>query len=320
MNISVCITVLNEESTIGKLLDSLLSQTKKADEIIIVDGGSKDNTFEIIKHYQKKDGSIKLILDKCSRAQGRNIGIEAARGGIIALTDAGCIAEPDWLENLTAPFIHPEVDIAAGFYKMTGESSFQKAVNVFLGVTPRKFGIKFLPSARSMAFRKEVWERIGGFPERNKNTAEDTDFNYQAVRLGMKYAAVKNAQVEWGMPETLKEALKKFFDYAKGDASLGIWWHPAKMFSSHNIKVFSIFARYLLFLALLIYSFKNPLSLLLFVLLISFYSIWAFRKVYLEVKEVKAGLWGIAIQFSSDLAVMAGFISGFTKSFSFKLK
>ena len=52
MNISICITTFNEEGSVGALLDSLLDQSLKADEIIVVDGGSTDKTLEIINHYQ----------------------------------------------------------------------------------------------------------------------------------------------------------------------------------------------------------------------------------------------------------------------------
>lgn len=310
MKTSVCLTVFNEEGSTGRLLESLLHQTEKPDEIVIVDGGSKDKTVKIVRHYQKKDKRIRLLIEKCSRAEGRNIGVELARNEIIAITDAGCVARKDWLKKITEPFIHKEVDIVAGFYQMVGETPFQKAISVFLGVTPRKFGINFLPSTRSIAFRKSAWERIGGFPEKSINTAEDTDFNYKAVKLGMKFARVKMSIVEWGMPKTLAEGLKKLHDYAKWDAVYGIWWHPVQKFSSHNIKVFTIFGRYLFGLVILIYSIRNPLFLPILIFLTLLYSIWAYRKVYLETKEVKSALWGILIQFSSDFAVMGGFIRG----------
>ena len=52
MNISLCITVKNEEKSIGPLLDSIFAGTKKPDEIIIVDGGSTDKTLSVINNYQ----------------------------------------------------------------------------------------------------------------------------------------------------------------------------------------------------------------------------------------------------------------------------
>src|SRR3989304_5681633 len=106
MKLSVCITVLNAEGLIAPLLQSILSQSKKPNEIVIVDGGSKDNTVEIIKHFQKKNKSIRLLLEKCLRARGRNLAVEISNNDIIAMTDAGCIAQKDWLEKITAPLVH----------------------------------------------------------------------------------------------------------------------------------------------------------------------------------------------------------------------
>ncbi|MGA2910740.1 MAG: glycosyltransferase [Candidatus Microgenomates bacterium] len=310
MNISICITTFNEEGTIAPLLDSLMDQSKKAEQIIIVDGGSTDRTVEIIRHYQQKDSRIKLLVEKCSRAKGRNFGMEIAKGDVIAITDAGCVADKDWLKNLTAPFATGRVDISAGFYKMTGNSYLQKAESVFLGVTSRKFGINFLPSTRSMAFTKKAWEEIGGFPEGKGNSAEDTDFNYKAVKLGLKYSRVKSAEVEWGMPETLKGFFGKIRDYAKWDARYGIWWHPTQRLMSHNIKSLFILVRYVIGLAILILSFEYDLLLPVLIILIFIYFYWAYRKVYLEFGDWKVSLWGPVLQITSDFAVIAGFISG----------
>lgn len=310
MNISICITVFNEEGSITPLLESLLNQSKKADQIVIVDGGSTDKTVEIIRHYQRKDGRIKLFVEKCTRAEGRNLSIEIAKGDVIAITDGGCVVDPDWLKNITAPFATGKVDIAAGFYKMVGKSGMQKAESIFLGVTPRNFNINFLPSTRSMAFTKTAWETIGGFPEGKGNSAEDTDFNYKAVKLGLKYSRVKNAIVEWGMPINLKDFFNKIRDYAKWDVQYGIWWHPTQRFMSHNIKALSILLRYLVGLTLLILGFSQPpLFVILFVFVIVYFY-WAFTKIQVEFGDCRISLWGPVLQITSDWAVMRGLFSG----------
>ena len=164
MKVSVCITVFNEEETIGKLLDSLLFQTKKPKEIVIVDGASYDRTVEIIKHYQKKNKRMKLLIEPGNVAHGRNTSIEVARYPIIVHIDAGCSARADWLEKITLLFKHKEIDAVAGFYKMKAAFSMQKAMNVYHGVPPERFdAITFFPSARSFAFRKSlpIRTRIG---------------------------------------------------------------------------------------------------------------------------------------------------------------
>lgn len=310
MNVSVCLTVFNEEGSVGPLLDSLLKQTKKADEIIVVDGGSTDKTVEIIRHFQKKDKSIKLLTENCTRAHGRNIAVDLAKNEIIAITDAGCVADSDWLKNIVKPFETGRVDIVAGFYRMTGTDPVNKAMSVFLGVTPKNFNHDFLPSTRSVAFTKKAWEEIGGFPEGENNSAEDTDFNYKAVKLGMKYSRVKNAIVEWGMPKTIKDFFEKIKAYAKWDARYGIWWHPTQRLMSHNIKSLSKFLRYLLALVLLVISIRNSRLFPLLIFYILIYLIWSFRKVYLEFNDWRVAIWGPVVQVTSDLAVMEGFISG----------
>lgn len=309
MNISVCITTLNEEKSVGALLDSLLKQTKKPDEIIIIDGGSTDNTVEIIRHYQKKDSRIKFLKEKCSRARGRNLGVEIAKGDIIAMTDAGCVATNEWLKNLTEPFKNSEIDVSAGFYKMAAKNDFEKAETVYLGVRPGHFDVNFLPSTRSIAFRKGIWEKVGGFPESLRGAAEDTIFNLRLIKAGAKFSRMKNAIVEWGMPKTLTDFIFKIKVYSKGDARSKVWLFPKKGLMSHNIKALLIIMRYLIGLTLLILSLRYPLFPYLIIFLLAYF-VWAFRKVYLEFGDYRIAIWGPVLQITSDIAVMQGFISG----------
>jgi glycosyltransferase involved in cell wall biosynthesis len=310
MKVSVVCTVLNEEKSIIALLDSLGKQKTKAGEIIIVDGGSTDRTIEIVQHYLKRDRTIKLLVEKCSRAKGRNFGIDIARNQIIAIIDAGCIADTEWLKKITQPFTDKDIDIVAGFYKMIAKNSFQRAASIFLGVFPNKFDIGYQPSARSMAFRKSIWEKLGGFPESMDDTAEDTLFNYKAIKEGVKISRMKNAVVEWGMPRNIKEFFKKIFSYAKGDAKTKIWFYPGKGIKSHNIKSLLVIIRYLLGIFIVYFSIINKVFPTLPIILLIFYSFWAFSKVYQENKNILPSLWGIILQYVSDVGVICGFING----------
>ena len=311
MKISVCVTVFNEEDNIGMMIESLLVQSKKPDEVVIVDGGSTDRTVDVIRKYQQKHKHVRLVTKKCSRSEGRNIAISKAKNGIIAITDAGCVAKTDWLEEITKPFKDHSIDVVAGFYNMVGEKPIQKANSVFLGVMPQQFDENFLPSTRSMALKKSVWEDVGGFPEELSDTAEDTLFNYRILKNNFHIKRVKNARVGWRMPENITDTYSKMYAYAKGDAQSGLLIFPGKGIASHNIKILLKFIRYYIALALLVMGLIfNPASLVLLIALIIIYSAYSFVKVYKKTGCVRAGVWGLLLQYISDIYGMGGYLKG----------
>ncbi len=110
-----------------------------------------------------------------------------------------------------------------------------------------------------MAFRKNLWEKIGGYSEKLERAGEDTLFFFHAVKRNVRIVRVEEALVFWEETKTftLKDSLRKFYYYAKGDSQAGIWWHPTKQLASHNIKISVIYLRYLLYVRSLekIYTF-----------------------------------------------------------------
>lgn len=312
MKISICITILNEEKHISNLLISLLHQTINFHEIIIVDGGSKDKTIDVIKHFVKKNKKIKLFIEPGTIAKCRNISIELASGDIIVTTDSGCMARKDWLEKITYHFKHEKVGLVAGFYDMPYVNPFQEAMRVYLGILPQKFDQNFLPSAHSSAFRKSVWEEVGGFNENLERGGEDSEFFYKCVKNNVKIVREKSARVEWSEIRefNLNTFLKKVVVYSKGDGQAKIWWNPAKQFSSHNIKISSIYLRYLIFLILLIFSIIKPYLYIYLVFLLVFYFLYPILKWNYLIKSIKAKLYLPIIQVLTDFTTMYGFIAG----------
>jgi len=321
MKISFVATVFNEEESIGGFIESLFKQTKMPDEIIIVDGGSSDKTLSILSGFTSEESrSLPRHHPRCrvitrqalTIAQARNYGIGKAIGDIIAMSDAGCILHKDWLEKITKPFEKKNADIVAGFYRMTGSTPLQKALAVFLGIPPKRFDQnKFLPSARSMAFKKSLWERIGGFNEQLERAGEDTLFNYRAIKHGAKFARAKDALVDWEIPKGLWAGIKKFYVYAKGDVQAGIWWHPAQRTSTHNLKIFSIFFRYFIGFSLFVFSFEYKIAGILLLVAILLYLVWPILKMRDVITDFKTRLWLPIIQIMSDVAVITGVLLGF---------
>ncbi len=312
MKISLCLTVFNEENSVSQLLTSLINQTYKVNEIVIVDGGSTDNTVKLIKSFQKKHKFIKVFQKQGNIAVGRNEAVKQATGDVIIMTDAGCVARTDWIAKLVQPFKKRNVQIVAGFYDMPANNSLVQAMSVYHGIHPLRFDNKtFMPSTRSVAFRKFVWKRLGGFNEKLDKTGEDTIFFYSAVKSGMKITRVQEARVEWKEISNynLLTFVNKTYKYAIGDAQTAIWWDYAKGIKSHNIKILFVFIRYIAAFILMIFSvqFFSYLSLLIFVALYIYLTIYKWRDLKLPIKTL---FWVPIVQVLSDFAVMAGFIVG----------
>ncbi len=307
--VSVCVTIFNESSeSINKLLNALNNQSLKADEVIVVDASTKTQRFKKTKNQNKL--KIKIInKEGASRAEGRNTAIKKARNEIIAITDAGCVPNKDWLEKITKPFKIassqaprndrvffsqvPRTDVVSGGYKMVANNNFEKAESVFLGVSRENMNKDFLPSARSMAFTKTIWKKAGGFPENLNDTAEDSLFNINLIKRGAKFKVVKDAVVFWEMPKSIYDFGFKIYRYALGDLNSGIWWHPTKKWKTHNLKILSIFARYVVGIWLLFFNYY------LFLLYVLCYMLYGYKK---------AKWWGIILQFVSDIAIISATI------------
>jgi glycosyltransferase involved in cell wall biosynthesis len=105
--ISVIIPTFNEEENIAQCLVSLSHQTvpRNEYEIIVVDGGSKDATCDIARKYADR------VFTQTSKKVGgaRNDGVNAARGEIVATTDADCILPPNWIFQLEEDFRVPDI-------------------------------------------------------------------------------------------------------------------------------------------------------------------------------------------------------------------
>lgn len=115
--VSVIVPAYNAEKTVEKALQSLIDQTFKDIEIIIIDDGSKDKTREIISSFAAKDNRIKLILKDVNEglSAARNSGIEIATGDYIGFVDSDDWCEKDMFEKLYNGANDADV-VVSGFY------------------------------------------------------------------------------------------------------------------------------------------------------------------------------------------------------------
>lgn len=219
----VC-TVRDEIGSIDALLDSLAAQTRRPDEVVIVDGGSRDGTAERIAARAGALGIRLLRAPGANIARGRNLAIAATAQPIVAVTDAGVRLAPDWLERLTAPFDAPEPpDLVAGFFLPEAHTPFERAMAATVLPELRDISpARFLPSSRSVAFRRVWWERVGGYPEW-LDYCEDIVFDQALRRAGARFHFVPEAIVAYRPRSNLGAFVVQYFRYARGDGKADLW-------------------------------------------------------------------------------------------------
>jgi glycosyltransferase involved in cell wall biosynthesis len=218
-------TVRDEAASLPALFESIMGQRFLPDEIVIVDGGSTDGTQDVVRAYSDRLPLRLIELPGANISQGRNAAIRAAKHSVIAATDAGVRLDPGWLENLMRPFAIkvPHVDVVSGFFVADPQTAFERAMGAT--VLPALDDIDphtFLPSSRSVAFRKVAWEAAGGYPEW-LDYCEDLVFDMNLLATGHRAIFVPEARVYFRPRSNLRAFFLQYYRYARGDGKAGLW-------------------------------------------------------------------------------------------------
>lgn len=219
MKVSCVATVKDARDHVDQFLASLRAQTIPPDEIVLVDGGSTDGTLELLR---AADDVALLEAPGANIARGRNLAVEAATHDVIAVSDADCVLSPGWLEELVRS-LEQGADVAMGFSRPMPGSLFQAvAAGVALPEADDVDPERFMPSSRSIAFRREAVERAGGYPEW-LDVGEDMYLNHRFRELYLELDFAPRAVAYWRIRPTVAETWRQYFRYAQGDAIAGMF-------------------------------------------------------------------------------------------------
>ena len=223
-------TVFQEGQGIRRWLDALAAQTVAPEEIVIVDGESTDDTLAQIAGYPWPAGFPKprIVVQRCNIAAGRNLAVRSTAQPLIISSDAGSLPETRWLEKMTAPLARdPGIDVVGGRSVYLLLNDFQQRLAPYLGSPVKETSDNVMPSSRCIAFRREAWEAVGGYPEWLTLTAEDALFNHNLRAAGLRFYYEPEAVVAWEARPDLESFLKMIHQY-------GFGWAEARFDASQH--------------------------------------------------------------------------------------
>jgi cellulose synthase/poly-beta-1,6-N-acetylglucosamine synthase-like glycosyltransferase len=226
IGISVIVPVRNAARTIGACLDGLEAQSVSRDryEVIVVDDGSTDDTRDKVKGYSV----ILLTQAHQGPAAARNRGVGAARGEIVLFTDADCVPDREWIEEMVRPFTDPEVVGVKGAYLTRQEEVVARFVQReyeerYERMARRRF-IDFIDTY-SAGYRREVFLAQGGFDAGYPNASvEDQELSFRLAERGYKMVFNPRAAVYHQHPDSVTA-------YFKRKLNIGYW--KVRVLQSH---------------------------------------------------------------------------------------
>jgi cellulose synthase/poly-beta-1,6-N-acetylglucosamine synthase-like glycosyltransferase len=228
MIFSLIVTVFNDVEGTRKFLRRMEEQTRKPDEIVILDAGSKDGTWEALEDYARH-GSIPVKLlrkERCKPAPSRNLCAKEASYDVLVVTDIGCDWERVWFEELIEPMEKdPLLDAVMGSWRVAWDdqkTEWAKADYFLQGGIELRATPTSLSANRAIVYKKEFYLGLGGLPEDLTFAGDDTLLARQIQNSGRRIAAASVPRCTWERPQTFGALVKESRRYARGAAEVGL--------------------------------------------------------------------------------------------------
>jgi cellulose synthase/poly-beta-1,6-N-acetylglucosamine synthase-like glycosyltransferase/peptidoglycan/xylan/chitin deacetylase (PgdA/CDA1 family) len=223
MRVSVVIPAYNEERVIARSVQRVLGSNHRNLEVIVVDDGSKDNTFGVLTDNFAQDERVTLVhIENSGKANALNVGLSRAQGEVVVALDADTIFKRDAISRLARWFEDPEVGAIAGNAKVgnrinmitrwqaleyIGAQNLERRALAALGT------LTVVPGAIG-AWRRSAIEGLGGFS--SDTVAEDQDLTIALQRAGHCVIFDSSAIAWTEAPATIRGLARQRFRWAYG--------------------------------------------------------------------------------------------------------
>jgi cellulose synthase/poly-beta-1,6-N-acetylglucosamine synthase-like glycosyltransferase len=234
--VSVIVAARNEEQNVERLLSALANQDYPEFEIVIANDRSEDRTKSLVEAWQEKERRIRL-LNITASAQGMpakknalSAAILASRGSILCFTDADCHPPPAWVSELVRQF-EPSVGLVVGYSPYRGSTApnqrsfVAEVLSRFIRFEEFKaalwsagsIGLKkgWLCTGRNLAYRKTVFDAVGGFEKIRMSISGDDDLFLQLVRRETNWEVTYVTSPESQVPTAPPQSFSQFIEQRK---------------------------------------------------------------------------------------------------------
>lgn len=226
VDISVVIPVRNGGDFIGNQLNALLAQKSFAKfEIVVADNGSTDDTAQIVQGFAQRDARVRLV--DASRGVGvnipRNVGVRAASGDRILLTDADDVVHAGWIQAYWKAFRNGAHTAGGSLHRVLADGTvLAKESKLYTS----KMSESAYANGTNCGFTREAYDAVGGFDENMASGGDEIDFFARTSRIGYRMTLVPDAVVDKLQHTDLSKVFHQHFNFGRGEVNVAKKFRP----------------------------------------------------------------------------------------------
>jgi len=244
--VTVIVPVRNEEGFIGRCLQALAAQDYPHElfETIVLDGGSRDATESETRLTAETEGLTVFYVPnpKHTTAAGFNLGLTLAHGDIIIKVDGHTRVAPDFISANVRTLQLSGADAVGGPIETRGYGTTGRAIALAMA---SRFGVggtvfrdedaaeQWTDSVPYGAYRREVFERIGGLAE-DIDRGEDDEFNYRLIDAGGRILLSPSIRSTYYCRSSYEELARQYWGYGLAKAKV-LQRHPSRLHWRHLV-------------------------------------------------------------------------------------